>query len=266
MIGKTVLSRIGKLFDDNSFQSFMPDGDNCFVTGCGKVDGRDVMASFTEPDVVHESIFAGIQDHLALLEKALEKKVPVVFVLDEPARHKSAGRTPFPNDPVRLLADKNGVGRMYSTHARLSGKVPQVAVVLNRLGAAQTFPVALCDAAVMIEAGGMCIGRPDVVEEVSGLTIDYAELGGAAMHYSGSGSIDHVAPDEAGAFAWTRNYLGYMTQNRKQEFLPPELDEDAAQDTIPASPNTAFDTHEVIRAISDAGTLFELRAGWPGNL
>lgn len=261
MIGKTVLSRIDKLFDENSFGSFISDGNKGFVTGCGKVDGRDVMASFLDPDGMPASPFAGLQDHFALLEKALANKVPVVFAMDVPARHKTAAKSPFPGDPARLLADRNGMGRLYSTHARLSGKVAQVGVVLNRLGAAQTFPVALCDAAVMVEAGGMSIGRPDVVEEMSGLKVDYAELGGAAMHYSGSGSIDHVAPDEAAAFAWARSYLGYMTQERTQKYWPPELDEDAAQETIPASPNMAFDTHEVIRDIADAGTLFELRAG-----
>jgi len=113
----------------------------------------------------------------------------------------------------------------------------------------------------MVEDGGMSIGRPDVVEEISGLKVDYAELGGAAMHYSGSGSIDHVAPDEAGAFAWTRSYLGYMTREKKEEYLPPELDEKTLEEVVPASPNVAFDTREVIRGIADAGTLFELRAG-----
>jgi Carboxyl transferase domain len=61
---------------------------------------------------------AGLQDHFALLEKALANKVPVVFVMDVPARHKAAAQSPFPGDP-RLPADRNGIGRMYSTHAGL---------------------------------------------------------------------------------------------------------------------------------------------------
>lgn len=261
MPSKIILSRIEKLFDKDSFRSFVTNSNNGFVTGYGKVNGSDIMVSFIEPDVVPESSFTGLQDYIALLEKALEKKVPLVFVMDLPAQHKAAAHSPFPKDPIKLLADKNGVGRMYSTHARLSGKIPQIAMVLGRIGASLTFPVELCDAAVMVESAGMSIGRADVVEKMFSQTVDYAELGGAAMHYSSSGSIDHVAADEAGAFAWVRKYLGYMTQEKESDFLPPELDDAALEKTVPTSANTAFDTHEVIRGIADAGKLFELRAG-----
>jgi len=261
MVGNRIVSRIAQLFDKDTFTFYVPDRNNGFVTGCGKVNGSDVMASFIDPDVMPESPFTGLQDHLALLDNALEKKVPILFVMDTPAHHNTAGKTPFPKDPARLLADKNGIGRMYSTHARLSGKVPQVAVVLGRLGASLTFPVALCDAAVMVESAGMSIGRPDVVEKMFSQPIDYKDLGGAAMHYFLSGSIDHVAADEAEAFSWVRNYLGCMKTGRSNEYLPPELDSAALERSVPKNPNVAFDTHQVIRGIADAGAILELRAG-----
>ncbi len=261
MIGRTVAARIEKCFDKNTFIPFNPGQNNGFVTGCGKVDGCDVMASFIEPDEAPESSCKVLQDHLALLEKALEKKFPVVFVMDIPAMHKTPGKTPFPKDPIRLLAGKNGVGRMYSTHARLSGKVPQVVVVLNRLGATLTFPVTLCDAAVMVESAGMSIGRPDVVEKICDKAVNYAELGGSGMHYSIAGSIDHVASDEEGAFAWVKDYLGCMTQDKKSGTVPPALDNAALERVIPATPYKAFDAHTVIRGIADAGSLIETRAG-----
>ncbi|MBU1172288.1 MAG: hypothetical protein KKD44_22245 [Proteobacteria bacterium] len=261
MIVDTTYSRIEKLFDRESFTLFNPGKNNGFVTGYGNVDGMEVMASFIDPDNSAESSFIALQTHLALLENALGKKVPMVFVMDVPAQHKTADQSPFPKDPIKLLADKNGMGRMFSTHARLSGKVPQVVVVLNRLGAALTFPVALCDAAVMVESAGMSIGRPDVVEKICGIPVDYTELGSASMHYATSGSIDHVAADEAEAFAWVRHYLSCMIQDKKKDYAPPEPDEAALEKTIPANLNMAFDTHEVIRGIADAGSLIELRAG-----
>ena len=261
MVGNRVVSRIEHLFDKDTFTFFVPDRNNGFVTGRGKVNGSDVMASFIDPDVVADSPFAGLQDHLALLDNALEKKAPMLFVMDTPAHHDTAGNSPFPKDPLRLLADKNGIGRMYSTHARLSGKVPQVAVVLGRLGASLTFPVALCDVAVMVESAGMSIGRQDVVEKMCSHPVDYEELGGAAMHYSISGSIDHVASDEAEAFAWVRQYLSCMKNRVSNEYLPPELDGAALERSVPKNPNMAFDTHQVIRGIADAGAISELRAG-----
>jgi acetyl-CoA carboxylase carboxyltransferase component len=261
MIGKTVAARIKTLFDKDTFTPLNPGQNNGFVTGCGKVDGCEVMASFIEPDQAPESLLQGLQDHFVLLEKAVEQRLPVVFIMDTPAMHKTTDKSPFPQDPIRLLAGQNGVGRWYSTHSRISGKVPQVVVVLNRLGAALTFPVTLCDAAVMLESAGMSIGRPDVVAKMTDQAVDYTQLGGPAMHYSTSGSIDHVAADEADAFAWVRNYLGCMTQNTKHESLAPELDAEALEKAVPATPFKAFDTHKVISGIADAGTLIELRAG-----
>jgi len=261
MIGKTIAARIAKLFDKDTFTPFNPGQNNGFVTGCGKVNGSEVMASFIEPDEAPESSFKVLQDHLALLEKALERKLPVVVVMDTPAMHKTADKSPFPKDPIRLLAGKNGAGRWYSSHARLSGKVPQIVVVLNRLGAALTFPVTLCDGAVMLESAGMSIGRPDVVAKMTDQPVDYAQLGGPAMHYATSGSIDHVAVDEADAFAWVKNYLGCMTKTRNEAYLPPALDQAALEKTVPPTPFKAFDTHQVIKGLADAGTLIELRAG-----
>lgn len=261
MIGNTVAARIEKFFDKDTFIQFNPTQNNGFVTGQGKVDGRDVMASFVEPDEMPDSSFKVLQDHLTLLEKAQEKKLPVVLVMDTPAMHKTAGKSPFPKDPIRLLAGKNGVGRWYANQARLSGKVPQIAVVLNRLGAALTFPVTLCDAAVMLESAGMSIGRLDVVEKMTEQPVHYEQLGGPAMHYTTSGSVDHISPNETDAFAWVRRYLDSMSKVRRKTFLPPELDQTTLEKSIPATPLIAFDTHKVLKGVIDAGTLIEVRAG-----
>lgn len=261
MIGKTVAARIEKLFDRDTFTPFNPDENNGFVTGQGKIDGCDVMVSFMEPDELPQSPFKGLQDHLALLAKAQEKRLPVLLVMDTPAMHKSVDKSPFPQDPIRLLADSNGMGRWYAAQARLSGKAPQLAVVFTRLGAAITFPVALCDGAVMLESAGMSIGRPDVVEKMTGQPVDYAQLGGAAMHYAASGSIDHVSPGETDAFVWVRRYLACMKKGDQTTFLPPELDRATLEKSIPKSPLMAFDTYQVLKGVIDAGTLFELRGG-----
>ncbi|HNY12588.1 MAG TPA: hypothetical protein PKK26_13445 [Candidatus Wallbacteria bacterium] len=75
MIKNIIDVRVSKLFDENSFKKFTPARSNGFVTGCGKINGREVMASFIDPVDQPESLFMGIADHLALLEKALETKL-----------------------------------------------------------------------------------------------------------------------------------------------------------------------------------------------
>jgi len=258
--------RISKIFDGGSFKKFTQERLNGFVTGCGKINGRDVMASFIDPVNEPESLFRGISDHLGLLEKALETKTPLILIMDTPAQHKTADKSPFPKDPIKLLADKRGIGRWYYTHSKLSGKVPQIAVVLNRLGASATFPAALCDAAIMTANAGMSVGRPDIVEKMTGQKVDYDQLGGPDMHYSISGSIDHVAKDEDGAFEWVKKYLEYMPGALKKAEAAPEYGDDKMKGVIPANPNFAFDTHEVIKGIVDGASFFELRKGYAGEI
>jgi len=258
--------RISKLFDRGSFKKFTPERSNGFVTGCGKINGREVMASFIDPVNEPESMFMGISNHLDLLEKALETKTPAILIMDMPAQHKTIDKSPFPKDPIKLLADKRGVGRWYFMQSKLSGKVPQIAVVLNRLGASLTFPVALCDVAVMTANAGMSVGRPDVVEKMTGRKVDYNELGGPDMHYNISGSIDHVAKDEDGAFEWVKNYFDHMPGALKKSAVAPEYGDDKMKGAVHPNPNFAFDTHEVIKGIVDAGSFFELKKGYAGEI
>jgi acetyl-CoA carboxylase carboxyltransferase component len=52
----------------------------------------------------------------------------------------------------------------------------------------------------------------------------------------------------------------------KKEKAAAEYDDDKMKGTIPADPNFAFDTHEVIKGIVDAGSFFELRKGYAAEL
>ncbi len=257
---ETILRRIQQLCEPGSFQDFHPGSGNGWVTGSGKVKGMDVLLSFMVPDEAGKSPFAGLQEHLELLAMAEERSLPLILVMDTPGHQKSGEESPFPHDPLRLLADPRGVGAWFAGHARLSGKVPQIAVVLNKMGASMTFPVSLCDYCVMTENAGMSIGRPDVVEKMLGIKPDYKDLGGAEMHLRTSGSADAVCPDETTAFSRAAAYLELL-MHRKKEAGPAGAGAERVAELIPASPNEAFDTHQVIDAITDGHSLLELKSG-----
>lgn len=266
MVDNIISTRISKLFDKDSFKRFAPGENNGYVTGSGTINGRDVMASFIDPVNSPERPLKGFEEHLTAMEKALIRKTPFILIMDTPAQHQAPDRSPFPKEPIKILLDRRGVGRWFSLHSRLSGKIPQIAVVLSRLGAAMTFPVALCDAAVMTEKAGMSVGRPDVVEKMFGKKVDYSELGGPDMHYRISGSVDHVAKDEDSAFKWARDYMDYMPGSLKTDRTAPEYDDSMLKGIIPDNPNIAFNTHEVIKGIVDGGSFFELRKGFAAEI
>ena len=248
--------RIQDLLDADSFNEFATECNTGYLTGSGKVDGRKVYLSAIVSENMPENVFAGFQHHLNLLEKALKDPAPVILLMDIPGHHQSATQSPFPQNPAKLLADKRGMGRWYALHAQLSGKVPQVCVVCARLGAALTFPVALCDAVVMLEDAGMSIGRPDVVEKIIGEKVDYSKLGSAGMHATISGSIDKVVKTETEAFAFVRHYLAFLPSrsgNPLPQYPPqkPALTTPSIADLIPENPNVIFDILAVIKNLID---------------
>ncbi|NLE68427.1 MAG: acyl-CoA carboxylase subunit beta, partial [Lentisphaerae bacterium] len=153
---------------------------------------------------------------------------------------------------------------LYSALARLSGEVPRVTMIFGQTGASTVFPAALCDAAVMTEDSGVCIGRPDAVKHMVGETVDFATLGGARMHCTVSGLGDALAAGEQDAIAWARKYLSFFPCNRggrppRIEALPPEEPAGADSRLVPADPDKPFDILPLIRRIIDQGSLLELK-------
>ncbi len=258
--------RIKLLVDEDSFEAIDPDVPAIWVTGKARVAGRPVFIYAME----HEpgppvDMFQSLQKANRIAETALRERAPLAMLLDAPGMgHTTGGKTPLPRDSSRLLADKRGAGRLYSDLARLSGETPRVSVLLGRTGAATVFPAALCDASVMTEDAGVCIGRPDAVKLMVGESADFEALGGARMHCTISGLGDALAGSDADAIAWARRYLTLMPQNRSMRppaaaASPPRAHAPIAA-LIPNDPDKPFDTRPLIESLVDADSLLELKA------
>ncbi|MEA3543600.1 MAG: carboxyl transferase domain-containing protein [Thermodesulfobacteriota bacterium] len=266
--------RIETLLDSGTFNETKPvpgRGATGHLTGSGEIDGRKVYVSAVVSEEVPLDVFDGYQHHLTLLEQALNNPAPVIMILDVPGHHKSATKSPFPQNPARLLVDKRGMGHWYSLHAQLSGRVPQLCVVCAKMGAALTFPVAMCDAVVMLDDAGMSIGRPDVVKKIIGEQVDYKKLGSAEMHAEISGSVDSVVKTEAEAFTFIRNYLAYFPSYTggslpvSETYLPP-ANAQSTVELIPDNPNVAFNMANVIESLTDGGTFMQLRQSFAAEV
>ena len=258
-----VRQRIEALVDPGSFVRFDPGMATGFVTGSGLINGREIYITSVDHQDLPDSPFDGIQHHFALLERALDKPRPVVMIMDSLAHH-TPGKSPFPKDSAKLLAHRRGIGHWYALHARLSGLVPQVCVVCGRLGAALTFPVALCDAVVMVRGAGMSIGRPDVVEDLLGQTPDYFSLGSPEMHARISGTADVVADNEPAAMTWVRGYLecfplqaGDPLPRHDAHF--PSAENSPVSTLIPDNPAQPFPVQPIIDAVIDRESFIEIK-------
>ena len=248
--------RVEMLLDKGSFKEIESNGKATgYLAGEGRIDGRQVFVSAVVSEKIPENVFDGLQYHLNVLEKALENSAPVILILDQPGHQHSTERSSFPQDPAKLLVDKHGMGRWYALHAELSGKVPQICMVCERMGASMTFPITLCDVVVMLKDAGMSIGRPDVVEKMIGEKVSYEDLGGADMHATISGSVDKIVATEDEGFAFVRDYLSYFPNDNGENSSSFCNNEDKAKSIaglIPDDANSVLDMEALVKSLVDS--------------
>ena len=226
------------------------------VTGRGLVDGRPVCVMANDPTVKAGSWGARtVEKIVRLTEDALRWEMPVVYLVD------SAGARL--TDQVQLFPGRRGAGRIFYNQVRLSGRVPQVCCLFGPSAAGGAYIPAFCDIVIMVEGNAsMYLGSPRMAEEVIGEHVTLEEMGGARMHATVSGCGDNLATDDADAIDQARLYLSYFPTSWKE---PPPLEapgkprQELTGSVIPADDKAGYDVHEVIDALVDEGTFFEVK-------
>jgi acetyl-CoA carboxylase carboxyltransferase component len=103
-----------------------------------------------------------------------------------------------------------------------------------------------------------------MAEVVVGEKVTLEEMGGARMHCSVSGCGDMLVKDEHAALQAARGYMGFMPQNWQSEpplAEPQPVTPDAKKiaEVIPLVPARGYDVMDVVRALVDAGSFFEIK-------
>ena len=241
-------ARIAELVDRDSFVAL---GSDPIATGFARIADREVAIAAWEPDAT-----SGIAAVLALQAEALDRRCPVIYVLDR----FSIGHT------TTDFLGRDSIGRVYANQARLSGVVPQIAIVCGALWRpAALLPVG-CDAVIFVaEHGTVSIGDVGIVKELTGEDVTEQELGGARMHAEHSGLAHLVARSTADAAALCRRYLSFTTGpvpgRASTALTAAEVDA-----LVPDDADRPFPIDQLVRAIADDGSLLELRAGYAREL
>lgn len=272
MVRLTVTARLQLLLDDGVFEEIGPPELVSWVTAAGRIADRRVLVSAINPGPnPPEDLFQAQTKHLRLLELAERERCPVVVLLDQAQlTEQDAAQAPLLGPQAGcLLAHAQGMGRLYAVQARLSGLVPQLCVVFGPVSSALCFPVALCDAVVMLESASVCMGTPLIVKQLLGQSTTFSQLGGAKMHCENSGLADVMVYNEAEALLWVRRFLSYLPSRPRQQDLPPttslpfsvpeNLD---LQSLVPRDHNKPFPMKKLIETCADCDTFLELKAGY----
>jgi len=259
-----VRDRLALLLDDGSFvedallaniqaEDLPADG---VVTGVGRVEGRPVCVVANDPTVKAGSWGARtVEKIVRLTEHALRHSLPVFWLVD------SAGARI--TDQVELFPGRRGAGRIFYNQVRLSGKVPQICCLFGPSAAGGAYIPSFCDIVIMVEGNAsMYLGSPRMAEVVIGEHTTLEDMGGARMHATVSGCGDNLAHDDEDAIEQAKAVFSYLPQTWQDEpphYHPVPPARDLTPDLVPTADTQGYDMHDVIDALVDAESFFEVK-------
>lgn len=267
----TARERIHLLVDEGTFQEidqFVASpmarvyGDGV-VTGFGKVDGRRIAVAAQDFTVMGGSLG---ERHAAKICKALEMAVkvgvPVIALNDSGGARIQEG--------VVSLA---GYADIFWRNVQASGVVPQLSAIMGPCAGGAVYSPALNDFIFMVRNSSfMFLTGPDVIKAVLNEEVTFEELGGALTHSQKSGIAHFAAENEIECINMMKRLLSYLPSNNMES--PPyqtTLDEPGRREemlarVIPDDPNKPYDMREIIRAVMDRDSFFEVHQLFAPNL
>jgi acetyl-CoA carboxylase carboxyltransferase component len=120
---------------------------------------------------------------------------------------------------------------------------------------------------IVSETAQMMIAGPALVDQASLGDVSKEELGHARIH-TANGAIDDAVATEAEAFAAAKRFLSYLPSNVNE--LPPrgpvsddpERRDEQLLSIVPREQRRVYKMREVIDAVVDRGSWFEMGRGW----
>jgi acetyl-CoA carboxylase carboxyltransferase component len=228
------------------------------ITGAATFEGRDLHFMANDFTVKAGSMAErGVEKFLRMQQRALKTGKPVLYLMDS-----SGGRI---DQQTGFFANREGIGKYYYNHSMLSGRVPQICVLYGPCIAGAAYTPVFADFTIMVEGmAALAIASPRMVKMVTGEDIGMNELGGPEIHAKHSGSADLIARDEEHARELVSTLIGYLPDKAgekppKSPPKPPKRDPEGIDELIPSAPNKAYDVHDLIERIADAGSILELK-------
>jgi acetyl-CoA carboxylase carboxyltransferase component len=259
-----VRDRLALLLDPDSFveDALLANSDaddlpaDGVVTGVGRIHGRPVCVMANDSTVKAGSWGARtVEKIVRLTEHALRHELPVFWLVD------SAGARI--TDQVELFPGRRGAGRIFYNQVKLSGRVPQICCLFGPSAAGGAYIPSFCDIVIMVEGNAsMYLGSPRMAEMVIGEQATLDEMGGARMHATISGCGDNLAHDDADAIEQARAVLHYLPGTWKEQppvYEPAPPIRELTASMVPVVDTQGYDMHDVIDALVDAESFFEVK-------
>lgn len=268
--GDPARARIKALSDARSFNEFgsaarhrgtpfgsiaRPEGDGV-VAGTTRIDGRQV-GIFAQDSAalggslgeVHAAKIARVLDHAA------RSRIPVVALLDSAGARIHEG-----------VAALDGCGGIFRRNVQLSGRVPQISVVLGACAGGAAYSPALTNIVIMTRRSQLFLTGPNVVRAVTAENVTADELGGSTVHAARSGLAHLVASGAQEALDLTRRVLSYLPDSCEVPAPTTGAVGPEPMPTIPDNHRKPYDVRTVIRGIVDSDSVLELQEQFAPNI
>ncbi|GAA4395897.1 acyl-CoA carboxylase subunit beta [Tsukamurella soli] len=227
------------------------------VTGIAYVDGRPVaLAAFDFTVLGGSNGATGMAKLERCADRALLDEIPLVMLMD------GGGHRMQEALDSRLAAPGS---RLLLRLADLSGHVPLVAAMLGPGFGAPANLAACCDFVTIVRGiGTIGMSSAPLVAAATGEELTNEQIGGADVQAE-RGVVDVVAADEREALDAIRAFLSYLPPSANGTPVPargpyePGDGADTIDGLIPASMRQGYDVLDVIEALADRDTVFEIK-------
>ena len=233
------------------------------VAGIGTVNGKFFQGEKSKAVVLSYdyTVLAGTQGGFnhkktdRMIKVAARSKNPVIFFVEG-----GGGR---PGDVDFDLVNSGGLDlSTFVEYARLSGKVPRIAVVSGYCFAGNASIAGCSDVIIATENTSIGMGGPAMIEGGGLGQFHPKEIGPAKTQYE-NGVIDILVKDETEAVAAAKKYLSYFQGDLKEWKCDEQI---GLRDTIPVNRKFGYDIFKVINKLADKDSVLELRGGYARNM
>lgn len=246
--------RLEAFFDPGTFEAITPEDDRGVLVGVGRVRGAEVVAFATDPTVQGGAMGNdGCRAIITAYDRAFADSCPVVGIWHSGGARLREG-----------VASLDGVGRVFAAMTRISGKVPQISIVLGPAAGGAAYGPALTDIVILGPEGRIFVTGPEVIRSVTGEQVDMERLGGPDPHGRRSGVVHLVADSEAEALEEGRRLSHLLGRQGSLDLAA--IDDPDLGDLLPESSKRAYDVHPLVERFLDDGTMVELHAKWAPNV
>ncbi len=236
------------------------------ISGIGRISGRECVIVANDATVKGGTYFPlTVKKHLRAQEIALENHLPCIYLVDSGGAFLPLQDEVFP--------DIDHFGRIFYNQANLSAAgIPQIAVTMGSCTAGGAYVPAMCDESIIVRnQGTIFLAGPPLVKAATGEVVSAEELGGAEVHASQSGVVDHVAENDAHALSITRSIVSHLNRNKAIDLdlktpVEPCYPADELYGVLPETLNQQYDIREVIARIVDASDFHEFKSQYGKTL